>query len=201
MAQLKDTQITGDLVVIKDGVEVNILDAINELRNTTAKSGGYIEIERGANVTNYSSDYNAFTPFSGSDINVTAQKGNLSLDSDVFNYSDRSNQTVYGIRVGAGISMVKVTSITTYVSEGSNTTVRNSITRYRPSDASKTTFGSYAYLFRGASTERHTYTHSAFMDVQEGDLIYVWAYKYASAGNIDVYADFHGTKLIVEVVE
>ena len=201
MAQLKNTQITGDLVVIKDGVEVNILDAINELKNTTAKSGGYIEIERGGNGTNYSADYNAFTPFSGSDINVTAQKGNLSLSSDVFDYSDRSNQTVYGIRVGAGISMVKVTSITTYVSEGSNTTVRNSITRYRPSDASRTTFGSYAYLFRGANTERHTYTHSAFMDVQEGDLIYVWAYKYAAAGNIDVYADFHGTKLIVEVVE
>lgn len=201
MAQLKNTQITGDLVIIKDGVEMNVVDILNALQNATAKSGGYIQIERAANVTNYSSSYNGFTPFSGSDINVIAQKGNLELSSDTFSYLDRSNQTVYGVRIGAGISMVKITSKVTYVSKGYNVTVRDYIGKYRPSDGSRTTYSTASHMFMGKETERETINHTTFADVQEGDFIYIVSYKFSASDDVDVYADYHATQLTVEVVE
>ena len=201
MAQLKNTQITGDLVIIKDGVEMNVIDILNSLQNATAKSGGYIQIERTANVTNYSSSYNGFTPFTGSETTVTAQKGNLELSSDTFSYLDRSNQTVYGVRIGAGINQVRVTSNVTYVSKGYNVTVRDYIGRYRPSDGSKANYGTLTHMFIGKDTERETFTHTSLVDVQEGDLIYIYSYKFSASDDVDIYADFHGTQLIVEAID
>lgn len=161
-----------------------------------------IQLYKTADEEGYSTTYNGFCPFNKDVETYSVAYGNLTLDTEVVNYHDREAQTVYGVRVGSGITAVRVNA---NVSFKNNDTANPRagyirICRYRPDTGVLSIYCLSRFTLPAVDPSRATATASALVTVQENDFIFITAYKNNAAADIDVIAGDHGTTMFVEAI-
>ena len=161
-----------------------------------------IQLYKTADEEGYSTSYNGFCPFNKDIETYSVAHGNLTLDTEVVNYHDRYDQTVYGVRVGSGITAVRVNA---NVSFKNNDTANPRagyirICRYRPDTGVLSNYCLSRFNLPAVDPSRATATASALVTVQENDFIFITAYKNTAAADIDVITSDHATTMFVEAI-
>ena len=161
---------------------------------------------KGASETNYSSSYTTFAPFNASvaaDVAFPA-KGNLTYGTSTITAGDRTLE-VWGIIIGENINTVRVScavrykngdssgcNLHTYLGNGFGGDGVNKINPIR--GLASNYINGDGYITQNINT---------IMDVQEGDFLYLYAYKASASKNIDVLADdypYAATYMCVEAI-
>lgn len=166
------------------------------------RMGAAIQLYKTADEEGYSTLYNGFCPFNKDIETYSVAYGNLTLDTEVVNYHDREAQTVYGVRVGSGITAVRVNA---NVSFKNNDTANPRagyirICRYRPDTGVLSIYCLSRFNLPAVDPSRGSAVASALVTVQENDFIFITAYKNNAAADIDVITGDHGTTMFVEAI-
>lgn len=220
--------ITGILSNLTTTAKTNLVSAINELdsdkqdalvsgtniktiNNQSILGSGNINISGGAtktimqavktsDTTSYSTSYNYFSPFNGdgdASTNISIGSG-LTFGKKTVAFGDRTSHSVYGITIGTGISIIKVYYSTRYLNNHTaNVGINSNIYRVRSNTAD---------IMYGTSTTmptntRATLTGEHYIEVQEGDFIFIGGYRAVKAADVDVISTNNVTSMYVEVIQ
>lgn len=179
-------------------------DTIEEAReNIMGYVPGCCKIVKKNDTTSYSSDYNYFDPLYGT-VETTMQMGeNIYQDQITLpEYGDRSETTVTGIRIGAGVNYVRVAGSVRYRNESASSVALHTIV-YRARPLSDGTFDTSVIqtLVAGCEGEtRCSHTLDTLVDVEEGDFVSFQSYKGIASRDVDVLHSTYATQMTVEAI-
>ena len=159
-----------------------------------------MQVVKTADTTSYSTSYNYFSPFNGdgdASANISIGSG-LTLGKKTVTYGDRTNNSVYGITIGAGISLIKVYYSTRYLNNHTaNVGVNSNIYRVRNNEP-EILYGTTTTM---PSSTRAVLTGEYYMEVQEGDFIFIGGYRTLKASDVDVISTNNATSMYIEVIQ
>lgn len=188
---------SGNLVFDED--KYNQLKAIYEAETkaNTPAEGGIVKITLPTDLANLSTSYNYFHPFAYSDNDVLTEGNKLTYGSMSVDYGDRTGATVYGVTVGEDVSYVRVTSnIRILNNSTSKLAFTTDIGRIR--DGELTTFGGTSDSVQGESRFTASFVVTQ-IPVQQGDFLFVYAYKGSKTADVDVVSAWGMTNTTFEV--
>ncbi len=164
----------------------------------------YIQVRTTAGIDTWSTSLQYFYPF-GSNAEPTiwsSHKGNLTLEQQQVTFGDRENVSPYGIRIGSNIHTVRVHSNTYLSSEDDSPTgVITTLYRWRPgAEQELVAYSQAATHIEHNNGSYGTCTCNAIMAVQEGDFIFVGAWKSTASRKINTPAGNGRTNMIVEAI-
>lgn len=182
--------------------DVQIKKIKSQLNKTSDYVPSAIQIYKTADETSYSTSYTAFCPFND-DVEVfNVNYGNLSLKTKTVSYGDRENNTVYGVEIGKGISVVRAFSnVFLYKEAGTQVAVQSYLHRIRTNSDGTVSNVAYALGTSTITIGRQTLTVEALINVKEGDFIFIHCYKGRADEKVDVRSAYRGTNLIVESIK
>lgn len=187
----------GNLVFDED--KYNQLKAIYEAETkaNTPAEGGIVKITLPTDLANLSTSYNYFHPFNYSDNDVLTEGNKLTYGSMSVDYGDRTGATVYGVTVGEDVSYVRVTSNVRILNNSTSTLAfTTDIGRVR--DGELTVFGGTSDTLQPET--RHTSSVVVTqIPVQEGDFLFIYAYKGSKTADVDVVSAWGMTNATFEV--
>lgn len=187
----------GNLVFDED--KYNQLKAIYEAETkaNTPVEGGIVKITLPTDLANLSTSYNYFHPFNYSDNDVLTEGNKLTYGSMSVDYGDRTGATVYGVTVGEDVSYVRVTSNVRILNNStSKLAFTTDVGRIR--DGELTTFGGTSDTLQ--SETRHTSSVVVTqIPVQQGDFLFIYAYKGSKTADVDVVSAWGMTNATFEV--
>lgn len=154
----------------------------------------YIKIYKTSDTTDYDTAYNYFDPLYGG-VTVGISRGNLTAGTYNFNtYGDMSNYTARGIYIGTGIRTVRI-SYSVRMTNQSETRTVLSVTLYRLRNGTSTKISLSRFT---QSYGAVVLSSSSITTVQEGDFIFLQAYK-----GYDLDVDVIGgndTQMVIEAI-
>jgi len=164
----------------------------------------YMQVRTTEDGPTWSTAYQNFWPYHGDAVPTvwSNYKGNLTLDTCVVTFGDRTGVTTYGIRIGKDIHAVRVHSNVYLFSEtDSPTGVLATIYRWRESaDTKLTAFSQAATHIEHNNGSYGTCASNAIIGVQEGDFIFIGAWKSTASRVINTPAGSGRTNMIVEAI-
>lgn len=160
-----------------------------------------IQAVKTSDTTNYSTSYNYFSPFNGdgdASVNINIGSG-LTFGKKTVTYGDRTNNSVYGVTIGAGISLIKVYYSTRYLNNHTaNVGVNSNIYRKSVDGTPEIVYGTTTTM---PSSTRAVLTGEHYMEVQEGDFIFIGGYRTLKASDVDVISTNNATSMYIEVIQ
>ena len=198
---MKGGELEGDLHV-KGNLSVdNHEQLLTELLGYTPS---YIQIRTTADGPAWSTSYQHFYPYHETAAPTTwsNKKGNLTLDTNNVVFGDReTGVNSYGIRIGKNINMVRVHSNVTFsTDEELPSLVSATIYRWQKSTGEVLGFSQAWTHVEKNNGGYGTCTSEAIIAVQEGDFIFIGAYKGSASRNITTPAGNGRTNMIVEAI-
>lgn len=191
--------LTNPLAISSGGTDATSQE--QALINLLGYTPSYIQVRATETEDDYSTSKNYFMPFfSGTAPTVYSEtKGNLTLETDSVTFGDREDQTVYGIRIGANINMVRINTMVYFFNNtATGSTVMAPIYRWRNGEST-------AYTLATTTVKYGEVTYAsccptAIVDVEEGDFIFVGAYKGVASCEVGIGYANGRTTMIVEAI-
>lgn len=174
------------------------------LINLLGYTPSYIQVRTTVTVDTWSTAKQNFYPYSSSATPKTwsSIKGNLTLDTNVVTFGDREGVTTYGIRIGKDIHAVRVHS-NVYLSSETDSPTGVCATIYRWRESAETQLTAYSQAFTHIEHNNGSYgtcTSNAIIAVQEGDFIFIGAWKSTASRVINTPYGNGRTNMIVEAI-
>lgn len=172
----------------------------NVYLNGSKINSGLKQIIQTTDVSNYSTSYSYFAPFNGAnnidlDIDTT---NNLTYGSKVVSYGDRTNNTVYGFTIGSNVNLIKVSfSVRYFNNHSSSVAVNTLINKVSNNQEADIMYGSSTTI---PSSGRLTQTGTYYLEVEEGDFIFLAGFRATKSADIDVIATDNATNMSVEII-
>ena len=171
----------------------------NVFLNGTKINAGLIQILQTANA-DFSTNYQYFCPFAGdTDVSLDFSFGDkLTLNRKTVAYGDRTSNNVYGITIGSGVSLIKVNFSVRYSNNYSSSVAVNTL-------INKSTNNQTADIMYGSSTtipssSRLTQTGSFYLEVEEGDFIFLAGFRSIKSADVNVIATDNATNMSIEII-
>ena len=160
-----------------------------------------IQAVKTSDTTNYSTSYNYFSPFNGdgdASANISIGSG-LTFGKKTVAFGDRTSHSVYGITIGTGISVIKVYYSTRYLNNHTaNVGINSNIYRKSADGTPEIVYGTTTTM---SSSTRTVLTGEYYMEVQEGDFIFIGGYRTLKAADVDVISTNNATSMYIEVIQ
>ena len=191
--------IEGDLTVEGNLSVTNREKLLTDLLGYTPS---YIQVRTMATVDTWSTTHNYFYPFCGDAAPETwsTVKGSLTMDTNLVTFGDRTNVNSYGVRIGKNINMVRVHANVTFNAKDESATLVSATIYRLESNGTLVAFSQAYTRVKSGDGAYGTCTCSAIMAVQEGDFIFVGAYKGTASRDIATPYGSGRTNLIVEAI-
>lgn len=200
-----DVQINGTSIVSNDVANIITESAYNSSTNKIATMSDVplktiMQAVKTSDTTSYSTSYNYFSPLNGdgtasTDIEIGS---GLTFGKKSVTYGDRTNNSVYGFTIGAGISVIKVCFSVRYLNNHTSQLALSS-TVYR--DRNGTSDIVYGISDSATASSRLSQTGEAYISVQQGDFIYLGGYRGVKNSDVDVISTNNATNMSVEVIQ
>lgn len=172
----------------------------NVYLNGSKINSGLKQIIQTTGVASYSTSYSYFAPFNGAnnidlDIDTT---NNLTYGSKVVSYGDRTNNTVYGFTIGSNVNLIKVSfSVRYFNNHSSSVAVNTLIDKVSGDYPADIVYGTSTTI---PSSGRLTQTGTYYLEVEEGDFIFLAGFRATKSADIDVIATDNATNMSVEII-
>lgn len=171
----------------------------NVFLNGTKINAGLIQILQTANA-DFSTNYQYFCPFAGdTDVSLDFSFGDkLTLNRKTVAYGDRTSNNVYGITIGSNVSIIKVNFSIRYMNNHSSSVAVNTlISKVRDNQEADIMYGSSTTI---PNNSRLTQTGTYYLEVEEGDFIFLAGFRATKSADIDVIATDNATNMSVEII-
>lgn len=156
----------------------------------------YIKIYKTSDTEGMSTSYNYFEPFHGGVTTTLVRGEGLSAGTYVFDtFGDRTDYTVRGIYIGAGIRTVRI-SCNVRLVNNTDTRMAHSLSNYRLRNGASTRIGEHrdSVAYGAVSLGFSTIT-----TVQEGDFLFLQVWKGLKTNVVDIIGG-NCTQMVVEVI-
>lgn len=157
-----------------------------------------VQMTLNTNITDFNTSYKHFFPFGASGNNTVIDVGKKIQYGYItgVDYGDRTNQTVYGVQVGAGVPYVKVSPTIRYLNN--NTSVAN-VTTYIDVIRDGTVTTRKIIADTVPASARHTVSFSYLLnDLKENDFIFI--HSWSNKTDIDVISSDNETSVLFETL-
>lgn len=171
----------------------------NIFLNGSKINAGLIQILQTANA-DFSTNYQYFCPFAGdTDVSLDFSFGDkLTLNRKTVAYGDRTSNNVYGITIGSNVSIIKVNFSIRYMNNHSSSVAVNTlISKVRDNQTADIMYGSSTTI---PSSSRLTQTGSFYLEVEEGDFIFLAGFRSIKSADVNVIATDNATNMSVEII-
>lgn len=203
---IRSVRINNSSIVSNDIANIVTNTAYNSSTNPIATMSDVplktiMQAVKTADTTSYSTSYNYFSPFNGDgDASTDISIGSgLTFEKKLVTYGDRTNNSVYGVTIGAGINLIKVYYSTRYLNNHTaNVGVNSNIYRKSADGTPEIVYGTTTTM---PTNTRTTLTGEYYMEVQEGDFIFIGGYRTIKAADVDVISTNNATSMYIEVIQ
>ena len=202
---IRSVRINNSSIVSNDIANIVTNTAYNSSTNKIATMSDIptktiMQAVKTSDTTSYHTSYNYFSPFNGDgDASVDISIGSgLTFGTKTVAFGDRTSHSVYGITIGAGISTIRVYYSTRYLNNHTaNVGINSNIYRVR-SNTADIMYGTTTTM---PTNTRTTLTGEHYIEVQEGDFIFIGGYRTIKAADVDVISTNNVTSMYVEVIQ